>query len=342
LRIDKELLKREKMKTKITGLWKSVAVIAIFLSGCTSSVSEKNVGAGLEKQKKLRVAMVLPGKITDQSWNQSGYEGLNRVATELGAETAFAEQVSQPDQVEFLSDFARKNFDVVIGHGGEFQTSALDAARKYPNVLFLVNNGTQTKKNAGTVGFKQQQAGYLVGYIAAKISKSGNIGFIGGQKIKAYEDLYSGYEAGAKAAKSDCQVLATWTNDWDDVSKGKEAALLQINQGVDVVFPTMDNATKGSLQAAKEKNVSAIGIYYDAIKDWPDTVLQSAIIDIKGAMVETIKAIQSGEATGKSFSYGLETPSAMRLGTFSQKIPESLKEEVQGLILKIQSGDLVP
>ncbi len=134
----------------------------------------------------------------------------------------------------------------------------------------------------------------------------------------------------------------TWTNDWDDVAKGKEAATLQIGQGADVIFPTMDNATKGSLQAAKEKKNSAIGIYYDAIKDWPDTVIQSAIIDIRGAMVETLKMVKKGETTGREFKYGLNTPVAVRLGTYASTVPQSVQDEIKGLLDQIQAGKLSP
>ena len=309
-------------------------LVAVSATGCKRTVNNATTG--------FRVAMALPGKITDRSWNQAGYEGLKRVEAEVQAEVAFTEQVAQPDQAETMSDYARRGYGVVIGHGGEFQDAALQAADRHPDTLFLVNNGTKTAANVGVIGFHQRQPGYLVGYIAGKISKSGKVGFLGGQKIKAYEELAEGFQTGVNAANPKAEVLVTWTNDWDDVAKGKEAALLQIGQGADVIFPTMDNATLGSLQAAKEKNVRAIGIYYDAIKDWPGTIVQSAIIDIRGAMVETLKKVKAGDMKGKEYRYGIETPGAVRLGSYDASVPQSVRDEVDKMVERIKKGELTP
>ena len=101
-------------------------------------------------------------------------------------------------------------------------------------------------------------------------------------------------------------MFVAWTNDWDDIAKGKEAALNQINQGADVIFPTMDNAAIGSLQAAKDNGVWAFGLYYDAIEDWPDTVLQSAIFDIRSAMVSYLGQAKGEELEGQNYKYSLD------------------------------------
>lgn len=321
-------------------------LVVATISGCTSQKPDqapaKIDSPPAKNAADLKVAMVLPGKITDRSWNQAGFEGLKRIESDLKLEVAYSEQVAQPDQVEALSDYARRGFQVVIGHGGEFQDSVNQAAEHQKNTLFFVNNGTKSGGNVGTIGFQFRQPGFVVGYIAAKSSKTGKLGFIGGQKISAYEQLASGFEAGAKSANPDATVSVVWTNDWDDVAKGKEAALSLISEGVDVVFPTMDNATVGSLQAAKEKKVLAIGIYYDAIKDWPDTVIQSAIIDIRGAMVETLKKVQSGSKDGAEYRYGFDTPVALRLGNYHESVPAEVRDAVEAIITKIKSKELTP
>ena len=164
----------------------------------------------------------------------------------------------------------------------------------------MVHNGTEPGKNIATLDFYYKQFGYLLGVIAGKMSKSGKIGFIGAQKIKFSTDLVESYEVGFKSVQPGGEVYIAWTNDWDDIAKGKEAALSQIAQGADVIFPTMDNAAVGSLQAAKEKDVWGFYLYYDSIVDWPDTVLQSAIMDIKAAMVDLIALAMNGKAEGKN------------------------------------------
>lgn len=280
-------------------------------------------------QDKLRVAIVMPGNITDKSWNQAGFEGLKRIESELGAEIAFSEKVAQPDQAEALSDFARRGYKVVFGHGGEFQEAVNRVAKRFPDTFFIVNNGTQAGANTAAISFDYKQFGNAMGVIAARMSKTGKVGFIGGQKIKFSTDLEIGFRDGFKKIRSDGTVFSIYTNDWDDIAKGKEAALSQISQGADVVFPTMDNAVIGSLQAAKEKNAYAFGIYYDAIKDWPDTVLQSAILDIGGGMMKLAKLSASKSLKAQVYTFGIDPndTSAARLGTFHKAVPEAVRQE---------------
>jgi basic membrane protein A len=290
----------------------------------------------------FKVAIVMPGNITDQSWNQAGYEGLMDAKKALGIEVAYSEKVAQPDQAEAMADYARRGYDVVIGHGGEFQEAANRVAKRHPDTLFVVHNGTEPGKNIATLDFYYKQFGYLLGYIAGKMSKSGKVGFIGAQKIKFSTDLVESYEVGFKKVHPNGKVFIAWTNDWDDIAKGKEAALNQISLGADVIFPTMDNAAVGSLQAAKEKGVWGFYLYYDSIVDWPDTVLQSAIMDIKAAMVDLLALAKAGKAEGKNYNMDVNSPKAARLGTYHSAIPADVKAEVEGLITKMKSGELRP
>ncbi len=290
----------------------------------------------------FKAALVMPGNITDQSWNQAGYEGLMNAKKELGIEVAYSEKVAQPDQAEAMADYARRGYDVVIGHGGEFQEAANRVARKHPDTLFVVHNGTEPGKNIATLDFYYKQFGYLLGVLAGKMSKTGKTGFIGAQKIKFSTDLVESYEAGFKAVQPGGEVYIAWTNDWDDIAKGKEAALSQIAQGADVIFPTMDNAAVGSLQAAKEKNVWGFYLWYDSIVDWPDTVLQSAIMDIKAAMVDLLAKAKAGKAEGRNYKRDVNSPKAARLGTYHSAIPADVKAEVEALVAKMKSGELRP
>jgi basic membrane protein A and related proteins len=289
----------------------------------------------------LKVAIVMPGNITDKSWTQSGYEGIMQAKEKLGIDVAYSEKVAQADQAEAMADYARRGYKVVIGHGGEFQDAAKRVASKYPDTIFIVNNGQQGEGNIASADFNFRQFGYLMGYLAGKMSKSGKAGFIGGQKIKFSTDLNSSYEEGFKAAGGK-EVFSAYTNDWDDIAKGKEAALNQISQGADVIFPTMDNAVIGSLQAAKEKGVWGFGLYYDAIADWPDTILQSAIFDIKGAMLDYLKLAQEGKLEGKNYNFDLKTPEAARIGSFHPAVPDAVKAEVLALVEKMKAGELTP
>ena len=312
----------------------SVLIVAV---ACVLSLT------GFAMAENVKIAMVLPGNISDKSWNQAGYEGLMQIKNELGFEVAYSEKVPQPDQVEAMADYARRGYNYVIGHGGEFQEAAARVARKYPEVMFIVNNGIKTSKNVATVGIDLKQVGLIVGYIAGKMSKTGKAGYICAQKIKKYVEMGDTFAAGFQRARSDGKSYVAWTNDWDDIAKGKEAALNQINQRADVIFPTMDNATIGSLQAAKEKGVYAIGMYYDAYSDWPDIILNSAIVNWRQAMVELFSIVKNGKAIeGKDYLWDLNYPKVLNIGTYHPSVPESVRSEAAALLEQVKSGAIKP
>jgi len=288
-----------------------------------------------------KAAIVMPGSISDNGWNQAGHEGLENAGADLGFETAVSEKVEQPDQIEVLSDYARRGYDLVIGHGGEFQDAVERVAERFPDTMFMVNNGLGTSENVANADFYFSQVGYLMGYTAAKMSKSGTIGFIGAQQFKFTNDSVASYENGARAANPDIEVLVTWTGDWDDVAKGKEAALNQISQGADVIWPTMDSATLGAMQAVQEKGIYGIGIYRDAIDEWPE-ILQSAILDVRGNMLSYLELAVKGELTGQAYRGDLNNERAMRLGSYHPDIPAEVVEEIKDLIEQMKSGELEP
>lgn len=289
----------------------------------------------------FKVAIVLPGVITDASFNQAGFEGVKRASEELGIEFAYSEKVPQPDQSEALADYARRGYDVVIGHGGEFQESVARIARRYPDTKFIVVNGVEPGKNITTMSFDFPALGYVMGYISGKTSTTGIGGYVGAQKLKFYVELGEAFSKGFVDARGgDGKVFTVWTNDWDDVAKGKEAALNLISQGADVIFPSMDNAVVGSLQAVKEKNKKAIGIYYDAVQDWPGVILQSAIFDMRSALVTILSSAKDGTLEGKSYIYGFETPDAARIGSYDPSVPAEVRAEISDLIEKIKAGQV--
>lgn len=291
--------------------------------------------------KTIKAAIVMPGTITDGGWNQAGQDALIMARDKLGIEVAISEKVHQPDQVEYLSSYARKGFTHVIAHGGEFQDAAERVAGRFPETTFIVTNGLRPLKNLITADFYFSQPAYVLGFLAGRVSKTGKIGIIAAQKFKFTNDSVAGYGHGFKAARPDGQVLTTWTGDWDDVAKGKEAALNQIAQGADIIWPTMDSATQGSLQAVREKGAMAFGLYYDAITKWPDIILQSAILDVRGLLMTLLAtAKDQGLRPETNYKYDLTNPAAMRMGSFHSKIPAGVVTETETLIGRIKSGEL--
>jgi basic membrane protein A and related proteins len=296
-------------------------------------------GSALAQDDTFRAAIVMPGNITDQSWNQTGYEGIKRAEEELGIEVAYSEQVAQPDQLEALSDYARRGYDVVIGHGGEFVDAVQRAAERHPETLFVVTNGFISGENLASVTFNFKQFGYVIGFIAANMSDGETAGYLSAQRIKVATDLEEGFREGFQSVHPEAQILVTYTNDWDDVARAKEAALNQINQGADVIFPLLDNGQIGALQAAQEQDAWSFGVWQDVYQSWPDTVLQSAVMDFRIALVDFLEMAQNGEAAGEVYQFDIGTE-AGTLGEYNPAIPEDVVAETEALIQRLSSGEL--
>lgn len=297
-------------------------------------------GIASAQAKTFKVAMVMPGIITDKSFNQSGYEALILAKEKLGIEVAYSEKVPQPDQPEALADYARRGFDVVIGHGGEFQDSVERVAKRYPNTTFLVTNGVTPGGNIAVLRFKDEDLAFPLGYIAGKMTQSGIVAFVGGQQIQFCLDQQRGFINGFKYARPNGQALAAWTNDWDDVAKGKEAALTVIGQGADVLFTNLDNAMVGSYQAVREKGKWSFGLFYDAYQEWPDIILQSTVMSWKYAVFTLIKIAKDHKLDPIVYRIGHEVPEAAGLGTYNPAVPEELRAEVEQLVKDIMAGKI--
>jgi basic membrane protein A len=285
---------------------------------------------------EFKAAAVLPGSITDQAFNQVVYEGLMLAKERLGIEVAFSEKVVQADQVSAMSDYARRGYNVVIGAGGEFTASAARVAKQSPDVLVVVLNGAPTE-GVATVNYNNPQFGYVLGYIGGKMSKTGKAGMVCAQEIKAFVDIAAGFKKGWAAGGASGEVTLTYTDDWDDVAKAKEATLNIINQGADVVVPYLDNGIVGVVQAAEQKGVWAAGVITDLGKSSPDTNLASTVLDFAEATASAIELAMNGELERSDYKFAMGS-SAGYMGTINDAVPDDVKAEVEAMIEQMKAG----
>ena len=313
----------------------------VFVASAAFVVAAGLAAAPALSQDDFKAAIVMPGNITDQSWNQTGYEGIKRAEEQLGIEVAYSERVHQPDQLEALTDYARRGYDVVIGHGGEFVDAVQRAAERHPDTLFVVTNGFISDDNISSVTFNFKQFGYAIGFLAGKMSEAGKGGYISAQQIQVATDLEDGFKQGFRSVHPDAEILVAYTNDWDDVAKAKEAALNQLDQGVDVIFPLLDNAQIGALQAAQERDAWSFGVWQDIYENWPDTALQSAVMDFRIALVDYLRLVRDGATEGTVYQFDIGTD-AGTLGTYNPAIPEDIVAETEAVVAKLNSGEIQP
>lgn len=156
-------------------LWYSSATVgsSVLLKACASAPSQtapsQSASAANEAGSKTKIAIVLPGTITDGGWNQLGYEGVKRAGDKLGTEVAYVEKVANADQTEALADFARQGYTLVVGHGGQFDAAIEQVSADFPDAFFLAVNGDVAGKNYACVRTNYNEMLYLSGVIGSTL-----------------------------------------------------------------------------------------------------------------------------------------------------------------------------
>ncbi|MBW4430929.1 MAG: BMP family protein [Pelatocladus maniniholoensis HA4357-MV3] len=298
---------------------------SLLLKACSNSQTTTSTTAA--KNENFKVAIALPGIISDQAWNQSGYEGVQLTKQKLGAETAYVEQVAQADQTEALSDFARKGYNLVFAHGGQFDAAIEQVAPQFPNTFFVGVNGAVKGENIAALRIDHLQASYLCGIIAASMTKSNKIAYIAGQEFEATQQELRGLELGAKSVKPNLQITPTFTGDWNDVAKGKEATLALISSGADVIYQWLDSASAAVLQTASDKGVYAFGNTKDQLEIAPKAVLTSAVKRMDLAIAYLAELAKQKQLKGQIYTIGLERSDILSLGKFGTMVPEAVKQK---------------
>ena len=256
-----------------------------------------------EPEKKVKVGMVTDiGGLDDRSFNQSAYEGLKRAESELGAQIRAVTSKSNADYVPNLTTLARQQYDLVIGVGFLMGESVEKVANAFPKTRFATIDypyGLMKSKPKNVTGliFKENEAGYLVGYMAGLYvkDKGGDqvISAVGGQQVPAVDAYIAGYQAGAKAANPDVKTDYGYSQDFVAQAKCKEIALNQIAEGSQVVFAVAGGCGLGALDAAKEKGKQGIGV--DADQAYlGDYIMTSAIKKVDEAAFTAAKEVQAG------------------------------------------------
>ena len=322
--------------------------LALGLAGCGGDDDAAETGT-TTAGSDVSVALVTDvGQLNDRGFNQLAYQGLKRAGRELGIRTRVVESASAADYVPNYAALARQNFDLIIGVGFA-QGDAIDtAATQYPNTKFAIIDVDQTgleHKPTNVVGllFKEQEVGYLAGYLAGLTEKRAGgrevIGSVGGFKEPPVDRFIAAYQAGAKEADPGIQTLNAYSSDWEDQAKCKELALSQIARGAGIVFQVAGECGLGALRAAKEKSVWGIGVDADQSFLGP-FVLTSALKRVDAAVFQTISSVVDDRwQGGRNLTFGLEQD-GVGLGKISAKVPKEDLDALEQVKERIRSGEI--
>ena len=308
-----------------------------------SSTSESTPEA-----KKIKVGLVTDtGGLNDRSFNQLANEGLERAKSELGIETRVLVSKANSDYVPNLSTLAQQKYDLVIGNGFLMADAMNTVATKFPQTKFGIIDVDATTdlkskpKNVTGLLFKEQEGGYLVGYMAGlylKDNGGGTASSVGGQKIPPVDHYIAGYQAGVKAANPDAKTANAYSQKFDDPAPCKEIALDQIAKGAKVVFQVAGGCGLGALDAAKEKGVQGIGV--DADQAYlGDQIMTSALKKVDVAVYNEVKAVQDGAFKGGANTVFDVKSGAVGFGD-TNEVGAKYADQIKEVQDKIASGEL--
>ncbi len=339
---------------KLAALALAASMAAASLAGCSkkteiktekpnTSVSSEtsDTSKTSETSKTFKVALCLSGAANDMGWCQSAYEGLKLLESDYGCETAYTENLTPDDIEAAFADYAANGFDVVIGHGYEFGDPAVEVAEQYPDTKFIVTEGEVSADNVASYVTKCEEGGYIMGMLAAGMSKSNKIGFVGPIQGASLVKIMNGFEDGAKSVKPDIEVQTAWTGSFTDTALGKEAAQAMIDNGADVIGHCANESGTGAINAAKEAKVYATGDSYDQNGLAPESVLSSSVYHIPNVIETAFQTVADGSFAGGIYDLGMKE-GAVSIASYHEleaEVPDEVKAEIEKKVSAIAAGE---
>jgi basic membrane protein A len=311
------------------------------IAAAAAAIATAWAGVALAQTQELRVGLVLPGPITDGTFNSAAYQGIKAAEKKYKIKVSVQENTTFAQSEAALLQFARQGYDVVIGHGFQFGDPAKKIHKRFPKTWFIINT-TKVAEAPNLASFDNRwgDAGYVAGAIAALVTKTGTVGHIGGIPVPVIKEYNEGFATGAKRFKPNVNVLSAYVGSFSDIAKGKEITLSMIERGADVVTATGNESVVGTIQAAKEKGVMAIGTAFDSASFAPDTIVTTAIVRFDVNIDMAIGLVVSKKLEPKNYLLGFNENGVdlAPYRNFEGKISDADKAKIKQLVDDIKAG----
>jgi len=322
----------------------NLALIAI--GAAVFGGGSQRAGAGLH----VGLVFDIGGK-NDESFNESAWRGLQRAHDELGVDIDYIEPTEGADRETALRTLAARHDDLVIGVGFLFGPDLERLAAQFPDVKFAgidytPSAGVGELPNLAGIKFREQEGAFLVGAIAALVSHTKCVGFVGGMKIPLIRKFEAGYEAGVKHVCPDCRVLSAYAGTepkaFADPALGQELASAQYAECADVIFHASGKTGDGVFAAARQRGMRAIGVDSDQYARAPCCIVTSMIKRVDVAVVDIVKDVAAGRFRGGIHELGLREHGITFVSDDRnrQLLPIEVVQRVQALGEQIVAGKI--
>ena len=298
-------------------------------------------GAAPDSATAFRVALLTPGPISDQSWNGGAYQGLLRIRDSLGATVSHIQTKTPAEFEEQFRQYGSQGYDLVFGHGFEFQDAAKRVGPDFPKTFYVITSASSTGPNVAGIEFAFADASYLAGMLAGSMTKSNVIGVIGGTELPPVKESFEAFTRGAKSVNPRVAVLTSYIGNWDDVSAGREQALAQIGRNADVIFQNADAAGLGIFQAARETRKALVfGSNSNQNAVAPEITIGSVVIDLPHAFLTVAREVKSRTFKPRIIRLGTESEVVTLVinPAFQSRIPAAVLQRVDSVRTELRAG----
>ena len=336
------------MKSRLALTAAALAAFALAAVGFAGAAGARSHHASTQAAT-IKIGLVTDiGGLNDRGFNQLAYAGLKRAEKQLGVQGRVIQSKSASQYVPNLASLAKQHYDLVVAVGFLMADAVDVVAVKFPKTKFAIIDVDQTTlkhkpKNVRGLIFREQEGGYLIGYLGGLVTKSQGgkqvMGVVGGIKIPPVDRFAAGYTAGAKAADPGVNVLLDYSQDFVDQAKCKELALNHISQGSQVEFADAGGCGLGVLDAAKEKGIWAFGGDADQAYLGPQ-VLSSELKKVDVAVYSSAQAAKAGAFRGGGNSVFTVKNGGIDIGKISPKISKAIVAKVQAVKRAIAAGKI--
>jgi basic membrane lipoprotein Med (substrate-binding protein (PBP1-ABC) superfamily) len=302
-----------------------------------------NVAPGVGRS----VALVMVASIDDQGFGTKHYEGLLELRDRLGYEISFSEKVSPAQWEDATRNYAELGYNYVIMGGAQFTSVAAQIAPDYPETTFMVTVAVHDPErpyppNMIGLDSANEQSGYLAGILAGGMTKTNRVGIVAGVDFPNVIRWNEAFKLGAVTQNPNVTIFEVFTGDFNDITKGYEAAKSQIDSGADIIWQYLNLGAVGAVNAIKEKpGVWHIGNIDDQSFLAPEVTLTSAMNNFDTLVVQAVEAHNAGEIGGGEFHrWGIEA-GVVGLAPYHQTegmIPADLKAKIEDLKMQMTNG----
>ena len=274
-----------------------------------AGVSLLSIGAARAADVKPAVVYDIGGKF-DKSFNEGVFHGAERFKSDTGVDFRDFEVTNDAQREQALRKFARDGFNPIVAVGFGQQEPLTKVAAEFPNTKFAIIDSVVDKPNVQSITFREDQGSFLVGLLAAKASKTGKVGFVGGMDIPLIRKFACGYAQGAKYANPKAEVyqnmIGTTGAAWRDPVKGGELARSQMDRGADVVYAAAGASGLGVLRAAADGGKLGVGVDSNQDALFPGKILTSMLKRVDNATYKTFMDAKNGTWKGGAETLGLK------------------------------------